>query len=1289
MPANVIFNGNFNTGTSRRILSRLVNPFILAIILMFFSSSLFAGENGSVGVEPRFRVFALKHITTEQARNIIVEANLGTVSQLPAEHMILVTGQTRQLIKASALLKLFDSEKPVVMKAILPASAINLLPPNEQIAAEIDNMSIGSFSDPPSGLGKDKAIVDVHENSVVVIATAEKLAEIIETIGRSDSNGSINKQLQKAKSEALEPKPEAEQPKIDPVAAAEIERVKGEFQKIKAELNGRNGSYVSTQVESDANDSERNGLFDRLLDSLDEAEKKITELSPPAPNEPEPNKPPIQPDIPITPPEKKEPNEPSTAIKQPVEPVKEAPKEVTKEAPKEVTKEAPKEVTKEVEKPDLPVVPKKPVAKKISTKLPTKREPNDVPEKVTIEIEEPNQVAPILPEEPNMVTRVIEPNVVAEVIEPNVVAEVVEPNAVTEVVEPNKITKVIEPVTARGPYEPAYIANGSDTLELDLPPKINIMDLLDLIGKYLGLNYIYDPADVTGLKGEVHLKIQGPIKVRELYPLAESVLRFKGFVMTRRINTVFIVPKIKVSEVDAPIVDPDKPQVQAGDVIITRIFELKHIDTASAQSLLTAMQLGVTVSPISSIGTLIVTGYAYRMERIESLINMIDKPGEQKQFRSRELQFTTAKTLAAKVKTLAEQLGTVSITISVPTPTTPTAPTIPGRRTPTPPTRPTTPSPTTAPEKPTVYLDADERTNRILMIGLEDQLSVVDSLIDALDVEQKDLRTLRLYEIQNVDAEEVRTKLSELGIISAGVGRGTATSSRAPSRTTPTTPTTPGRPPTTPTRVTTPSTNGEIQEPLAEEPQVVIIEPTNSLLVNGTAEQHIQIAMIIGYVDAAQEETQNPYVIYPLENQDPEELAGVLEKLISETITEQSGTGADSKVVRTTKTKKIEDDIFIVPDPKTYSLIVYASKKNQQWIASLIKDLDQYRPQVLLDCTLVEVFKNDEFNLTMNWLQSFPDLTEVSGKAFDPLDVVLPETRDRHVDFSSAGNAFYGDDHINFLLSATQTRNYGRVLARPKILVNDNEVGTIKTEETQYIVRVESQVVAGTGVGTSTARSSVNFESYNAGITLEIEPHISKGDQLRLKISMIRTDFRETAPAKVTDPETGAVREIEKPPDTVSSDIQTLVTVPDSYTIILGGLEKLTQSKGGSKIPILGDLPLIGGLFRNTSNDDQQVRLYVFVKAHILRPGDELDGDSTMEVVSRKSRDTFEKYEKEMQEYEDWPGIKPTPMDPLQILEADEPPVSLSDRRKFEKRGQSRREVKGLPTTKSQVMYPM
>ena len=1244
MPAKTIYNRNIS--------------FVLAVTLLLGSSYLIAADKGSVVVEPRFRVFALKHMSTEQAKNILVEADLGTVSQLPADGMILVTGQPRQLIKASAVLKLFDAETPVVMKAILPASAAGNLPSNELIATEIGNMSIGSFSNPPLGVeGEDKAIIDVHDGSVVVIATAEKLAAIIEAVGRSDSDGSI-KQLQKGEYEV----PEPEQPKIDPVAEIELKQVKTEFQKIKAELDGRNGSYESAQAVANTNDSETSGFFDKLLDSLDEAEKKIADLSPPAPNVPEPRKSPIQPDTFITAPEKVEPNEPSTAQKQPVE----------TETPKEAAKETPKEVAKEAEKPDLTTVRKKPVAEKIATKLPSKREPNSVPEQVTVEVEEPNQVARILQNEPNKVSGVV---------------------------EPNTATKVIEPTTVKGPYQPDLATIGNEKLELEMPPKINIIALLDLVGKYLDLNYMYDPADLVGLKGEVTLVLQGPIKIKELYPLAESVLRFKGFVMTRRINTITIVPIAKIASIDAPIVDPDNPKVQTGDVIITRIFELEHIETSSAQSLLTAMKLGVSVSPIASIRTLIVSGYAYRMERIESLLDMIDKPGEQKKFRFRALEYTTAKTLSTKVKALAEQLGTISITISVPTPTTARrAPTPPGRRTPTPPRtpiRPNTPSPTTAPVKSTVYLDADERTNRILMIGLEEQLAIVEKLIDTLDVEQKILRSLRLYEIQHVDAEEVRTKLSELGIVSGG-GRASSASSRTATRT----PTVSGRTPPasrTPIRPTTPSTTGVIQEPLAEEPQVVIIESSNSLLVNATDEQHIQIAIIIGYVDTGQDESQNPYVIYPLENQDPEELAGVLEQLISETITEKSGAGADSKVPRTTKTKKIEDDIFIVPDPKTYSLIVYASKKNQQWLKSLIEELDKYRPQVLLDCTLVEINRDDEFAYdldiisqitpgadTMQYLSGGNLLPEFSRKTI----AEAINTGAGMGNYPGAGGqAFLAKGQIQTLFKIMEYRGYGRVLARPKLLVNDNEEGTITTEDTIYIAEKQTKYIPTTTTSTQNQYApdtTVTFKPYNAGIELTIQPHISKGDQLQLTISLNRTDF-DLAGEKTVN--IGG-EDFPKPLDTRMSNVQTIVTVPNGKTIILGGLEKTTQSKGGGKVPILGDIPLIGGLFRNASNASVQSRLYVFVKAHILRPGEEFTGISDIEVVSLKNRGTFEKYEKEMQEYEDWPGIKPKPMEPLQVLEADEE-VSLRNRSVFEKPKKAVQEGKDLPGTKPKAMNPM
>ena len=1148
--------------------------FVFIVTVLLTAGHLFAAERPTIPVEPRYRIFALKHISVEQAKTFISQAGLGTASQLPAANMILLTAQPSQLRKAGAILQLVDSKAPYVMKAILPASAAQDLPSVDETAKEFDNMLIGSFSNPPAGVGKDKAIIDVHDGSVVVISPVDKLNEIIGALKKHDSKGVFGK-LQKT--EPVPPKDESiatqqpgqapgvtgkPEPEANQIADAKLERLKRELEKLKTR-NG-NGGFSSKTSKAEI-DTEENALFGKLLNGLDEAEKKEADKK------------------------QVEPNQPSLIEPEPTEPL-----------------------TKPLEEPKKAVITTKPMAEKIVAKA--KPEPEVALQQEVVDIEEPNQVAAVEQQEPNATTTVIEPT--------------------------NKVDS----------YRPELSGIVDETLTLNLPSKINIIDLLDLVGKYLNLNYMYDPADITGLKGEVTLVLQGPIKVSELYPLAESVLRFKGFVMTRRINHITIVPIAKVNEIDAPIIDPDKPGIQAGDVIITQIFRLKHVDTASAQNLLNGMKLGLSFSPVADLGILIISEYAYRMGRIERLVQMIDVPGDKKVFRFRALEYTTAGTLATKVKALAEQLGTVSVTVAATTTTTParrpTTPTRPGTRTPTPtrpPARTTTPA-AAAKKEDAVYLDADERTNRILMIGLEEQLTVVDELIDTLDVEQKDLRTLKLYEIQHVDAEEVRIKLEELGIISAG----RRTTGRTSTRTTSARTTTPARTTTStrtpaPPRTTTPTSTAAIEEPLAEEPQVVIIEPTNSLLVNATAEQHIQIATIIGYVDSTQEDAANPYVIYPLENQDPEVLAGVLEKLIQETITEQ--TGGDSKVVRTTTRKKIEEDIFIVADAETYSLIVYASKKNQQWIKSLIEELDQYRPQVLIDVTLVQITKDDVFNFDLEFLSSIPDMSYVSGQTsvtsniFDLL--MAPESdRNQFIEGQSLKGdfkGFYGDEKINALITAVQTKNYGRVMARPKLLVNDNQEGEIKTIDTTYVELKEPSYI---GVENPQLTEKVSWQDYSAGITLTIKPHISTGDMLRLEITLNRSGFSEKP--------TG-----ERPPDKADADIVTTVTVPDRSTIILGGMEKIEHSKGGKKIPFLGDLPLIGGAFRSVGRSEGHDKLYVFVKAHILRPGDEVGLDD-LKQVSRVNRARFEKLEKEMGEYEDWPGIKSTPMDPERILEADE-----------------------------------
>ena len=216
------------------------------------------------------------------------------------------------------------------------------------------------------------------------------------------------------------------------------------------------------------------------------------------------------------------------------------------------------------------------------------------------------------------------------------------------------------------------------------------------------------------------------------------------------------------------------------------------------------------------------------------------------------------------------------------------------------------------------------------------------------------------------------------------------------------------------------------------------------------------------------------------------------------------------------------------------------------------------------------------------------------------------------------------------------------VLAKPKILVNDNEEGKISTTDTTYVTKTSSVPVSSAGAGQNATliETAVDYQPYDAGIELTIVPHISRGNFLRLDINLHRDDFGTI---------TG-----ERPPDTSGSDITTTVTVPDGSTIILGGLLKLNQSKGGTKIPILGDIPIVGGLFRSTSNSDIQRNLYVFVKAEIIRPLDTnvAEADSHLQQISDRNRDAFEEHEKEFQDYKDWPGIKPKTIEPANVLDA-------------------------------------
>jgi type II secretory pathway component GspD/PulD (secretin) len=202
---------------------------------------------------------------------------------------------------------------------------------------------------------------------------------------------------------------------------------------------------------------------------------------------------------------------------------------------------------------------------------------------------------------------------------------------------------------------------------------------------------------------------------------------------------------------------------------------------------------------------------------------------------------------------------------------------------------------------------------------------------------------------------------------------------------------------------------------------------------------------------------------------------------------------------------------------------------------------------------------------------------------------------------SGATVAFLDDGVVNILLKALESKAIGRVLSKPRVLVNNNDTGKILSQD--------EEPVSSTDVLTTTT-TTTTFSKYEpAGTSLEIVPHISDGDFLKLEIKANISAFGVKpvgSPASL-------------PPPKTTRTIETIITVPDQRTIIIGGVTGKSQTESVSQIPLLGDIPLLGELFKRRTTTDQTRTIYLFVKASILRDITFLDAHEE----TQKARDTM------------------------------------------------------------------
>ena len=1148
-----------------RHLQRLILPVLLLLLAMSTGNTCIAQQEQDLHQPIRVRIFNLRNITAQQAKDYLVGAQVAdTILAIPGTTAVSVTGKPEELVQAGTILKLVDSPERFDVQ-LLDIDADKTLPKPEVIDKQLgQDYSVGTLMENPNSKAIVKAVVDTHKDKLLIISPqgqTQKITEAVQNLLVSTQPQQV--QDQNGIRQAPEPQME-QQPQI--------------------EVN----VPLPNDVDSTLRQSSVQAGSPQVVFVAEPAviEPNISQISIPVENVSAPNEPKTEDDM---------------LGDMLAELAKTAETEKSKTEPNQLPKLsdfAKASSDKTVAEPNLQQTQQQAVAEQ----KPVEQQPQEPKvSKSEQETEEIQKQQPSTETEPLLTE-----------------AEQVQERLPTETNESVQQQIQEAAVEIKPPVVPAIdIPNGDELLELNLPEKLDVVALIELVGKYLNLNYLYDETKVTG---SVTVKVQGRLKVRELYDLLESVLKFRGFVMSRKGKLVTIAPAAEVLEQDPTFVEGIEP----GDVVATNVFHLKYINTAAAKRLLGEMKLGSNITEIPETGTLVITEYAFRMQRIEDLLTLVDVPGPPKEFRLRILKYTLAESLVPKIQALAEQLGTVDVTIgtTTPTPETPTRTRRTVRR-----AAPPAPQPTPETAKKTgVYIDFDKRTNRVLMIGLASEIAAVEQIIDSLDVPQQDLRIIREYEIQYVDIDKIVAALKEFGIVDI-VGASTTPGSQA-ART----------PQPQPSPVET------AQGPVSlDQPQVVMLESTNSLLVNATPEQHIQISQIISYIDREPVQAAIPYRIYRLENQEPEALAEVLNNLIEKTIKDKEG-----KIQQTVK--YTEEQIAIVPDKNTFSLIVYASKKNQEWIGNLIKTLDRRRPQVLIDVSLVEITRDDKFQFDLDVVANATNLVShniavTSSTINSSFPTASPPTKLFEGGYFAGSTkdvkGFFNEGRIQALFDLIDKKGYGRILARPKILVNDNELGKIERTETEYIAQTTDATLPGaTGTTGDTVRVSTTYTPYQAKIALEITPQISEGELLRLEIKMIREDFEETTTTSSA------------PKNTTASNINTIVTVPDGSTIILGGLTKLNQTKTANKVPLLGDIPIAGTLFRSTGKVDKGNKLYVFVKANILRPEETL-GLNQLKRISQTNRDEFEKAESEFQKYEMFPAVKESPLEPEKVLEQD------------------------------------
>lgn len=355
---------------------------------------------------------------------------------------------------------------------------------------------------------------------------------------------------------------------------------------------------------------------------------------------------------------------------------------------------------------------------------------------------------------------------------------------------------------------------------------------------------------------------------------------------------------------------------------------------------------------------------------------------------------------------------------------------------------------------------------------------------------------------------------------------------------------------------------------------------TNSLVVVANALDTKDVEALVKELDVQRlGKSNNIHVVY-LKNAEAKEAAASLTSALANLKISGAIEGAQQ--------------VQVTADEGTNALIIAASAQDYEVIADIIEKLDIVREQVLVEMFIMEVSEDALTEIGIDW-STFDQAVSNSVRGFGStnfgprVDYAAGDLEGLSV---GAWKKVGSNVTVGAILTALQKKSGVNILSTPHILTSNHHKAKIIVGENMPFV-TGSRITETTDPATPTVVKT--YEYKDVGITLEITPHISQGGLVRLEINSEFTKLIENVTTTSSS----------DTPTTAKRQAETVVSMNSGSTVVIGGLIRDDKVTTQSKIPLVGDLPLIGGLFRYQKDELQKTNLLIFITPYVM--GDQAD----------------------------------------------------------------------------------